>query len=272
MNGKEHQSERRSLPVITTMDPRMQMRKKNSSSVCPLHLLITTFPYFIRPRPVSGDSEYTFDPEPPMTSLPKLVLPSLFQAGGNVSTSKESKDLEPLHTSRNLLQENRTSIWKPVNTAASPPALADVEPPADTSSFVVQHGQATPPNSESPTSAEASEAVKQTRRKRKPLHKTHQIETDVEAVSVLSIYAAPASNLGLNLITVGGRRTRKRAKWGNQRLIFSEEKRKPCLEKNRIAADHCRTNKKRREEQLQIRSHELFSVQLVAQGDCIVHD
>ncbi len=89
--------------------------------------------------------------------------------------------------------------------------------------------------------------------------KTHQIETDVEAVSTLSTYAAPASNLGLNLITVGGRRTRRRAKWGNQLLIFSEEKRKPCLEKNRIAADNCRTNKKRREEQLQIRSHELIS-------------
>jgi len=95
MNGKEHQSERRSLPVITTMDPRMEMRKKNSFSVCRLHLSITTFPYFIRPRPVSGNSESAFDPEPLMTCLPKFVLPSLFQAGGNVSTSKESKDLDP---------------------------------------------------------------------------------------------------------------------------------------------------------------------------------
>lgn len=50
---------------------------------------------------------------------------------------------------------------------------------------------------ESPTSVEASEAVKQTRRNRKPLHKTHQIEPDVEAVSALSTYAAPASNLSL---------------------------------------------------------------------------
>lgn len=65
--------------------------------------------------------------------------------------------------------------------------------------------------------------------------------------------------LSLNLITVGGRRTRKRAKWSNQPLIFSEKKRKPCLEKNRITADHSRANKKQKEERLRIRSHELFS-------------
>ena len=161
-NVTEHPCERYLLPAITTMDPQMQIRERNSSSICHSHLSTTTFPYLIRPRPVSGNDEPAFDPKPPMTSLPKFVPPSLFQASGNVSTSKDSKDFEPLHVSRNLLQENRTSIWKPANTAASPPALADAEPPADTTLFVVQHSQLTAPSSESPTSIDASEAVEQT--------------------------------------------------------------------------------------------------------------
>jgi hypothetical protein len=208
---------------------------------------------------VVDNSDIGWEPEPMIVSLPKYVSPCNGTADfDRASLSPKQYELELFIARTNCSEEGGSSISECTSEASSWPARNGAEPIIQISHGAYQ-GQPTTTSSTLSSNDNCSKSTTLALRKVSS-RKTQSLETEMEAGFASKLSDAPASKMCAVSIIKGHHSTKRKTMHIKQPVkLKQEQKRRSCLEKNRIAAASCRLKRQRRESELQTRSHELAS-------------
>ena len=207
--------------------------------------------------PVVEDSDIGWEPEPMIASLPKYVSPCNGDADvDRVSLSPRHYDFELFIAKTNCLEGGGPSISKCTREASSWSA-----PDGAVSDLQISHGahsgQVAAPSLKTSGDYKGLR-TSLGRPRRASSRKRHSLEIGMEAGLASELSGAAASEGCAVSVTKEHRSTKRKTTHNEQPVnLNQEQKKKSCLEKNRIAAASCRLKRQRRESELQTRSHEL---------------
>ena len=194
-------------------------------------------------------------------SLPKYVSPCNGVAGSDcdrASLSSKHHEFELFIARTNCLEEVESPISRCTSEASSWPAHDAAEAFLQIS-YAAPEEQSAAPSPSMTSDGKGSEMTELIPRK-VSTRKIHPQVLGMEAGLTSELSDALGAKTSTSSITKGHKSTKRKTTYTKPPVkLKPEQKRKSCLEKNRVAAASCRLKRQRRESELQTHSHELAS-------------
>lgn len=227
-------------------------------------ILTLLFPDPAFSRKAADDSEFGFDPPAAAVSFPKFLPTSKKYTVSNAGPQREEKTVDPRDVGNAISQENQMPTWTAANESSPQPS--STHSPLGTTSAVFRYGQATPHGSDTLSPGKALKDVEPIPGKVASSRKDCTIQTGGGSPFFLSL--ASPSRLSLLSSSEAKHHTRKATTCRKKQKSHTEdEKRRRSLEKNKLAAAHCRIKRRQKEDSLQERSRELLAKNIILKGN-----